>query len=75
MIYFAFVSLENNWRDLVMDIRLGRVNPDLNISEGVRVSLNSVGILWKSLVGQICGKDVHFWQKASNLVYKGFGVC
>ncbi|XP_014677530.1 PREDICTED: GH3 domain-containing protein-like isoform X3 [Priapulus caudatus] len=42
IVYYAFVSLENNWSDLVTDIRLGRVNPDLNITDETRAELNKL---------------------------------
>ncbi|XP_014670680.1 PREDICTED: indole-3-acetic acid-amido synthetase GH3.6-like isoform X2 [Priapulus caudatus] len=39
-VYYAFVLLEQRWMELVEDIRLGKVNPTLNIEKHVRHALN-----------------------------------
>ncbi|XP_059812455.1 GH3 domain-containing protein isoform X1 [Hypanus sabinus] len=41
IIYHAFVFLQLRWEQLVEDIRVGRVNPELTVAEGVRLKLNA----------------------------------
>lgn len=40
--YQTFAYLENNWEQLVQEIRQGRVSRDLNIEAGIRDELNMV---------------------------------
>ena len=39
LVYAGLFALENQWRSLVEDIELGRVNPDLEIEDSVRRSV------------------------------------
>ncbi|XP_077984109.1 GH3 domain-containing protein-like [Glandiceps talaboti] len=42
LVYMGFVALEKQWQQLVEDIEEGRVNPNLNVSDEVKMELNSL---------------------------------
>uniref|UniRef100_A0ABM0MF10 4-substituted benzoates-glutamate ligase GH3.12-like n=1 Tax=Saccoglossus kowalevskii TaxID=10224 RepID=A0ABM0MF10_SACKO len=42
IIYMGFVAMETQWQQLVEDVRLGRINPDLKIEDSTRKELNAL---------------------------------
>uniref|UniRef100_UPI00398E7038 GH3 domain-containing protein isoform X2 n=1 Tax=Pristiophorus japonicus TaxID=55135 RepID=UPI00398E7038 len=41
IVYHSFAFLQSKWEQLIEDIRLGRINPELNITDDVRLKLSS----------------------------------
>ncbi|XP_051894591.1 GH3 domain-containing protein [Pristis pectinata] len=41
IIYHAFTFLQHQWEQLVEDIRLGRINPELTVADDIRLKLNA----------------------------------